>query len=195
MIVALDEFGDDDAFDEDRPDCESRCSVDGCDRRVHCHATGFCNPHNQRFRRTGDPGLSEIQPMAKHGDSARRVCRVRGCERHAPYATQQLCVPHYRRLRLYGDPEGTRTYPRGREHWATIDEPGYSAMHSRVKSERGPACAHECAHCGGRARDWAYDHSDPNPRYWRGHPFSLDKARYIPLCRRCHYRLDRAVDD
>lgn len=47
-----------------------------------------------------------------------------------------------------------------------------------------------------QARDWSYDHTDPDERYGRDregaalHPYSLDPARYQPRCRTCHIAFD-----
>lgn len=94
---------------------------------------------------------------------------------------------------------GCRDY-RGEKHpqWRGEDVE-YTAVHGRLVSERGPASTHRCQHCSGEACEWAYDHEDPNERRnRRGReegPYSLDPARYMPLCVRCHRKFDspRAV--
>jgi hypothetical protein len=74
------------------------------------------------------------------------------------------------------------------------DEIEYTAAHARVVAQRGKPDEYPCAHCGGQATEWAYDHSDPNEL--RNHtgrddgPFSLDAQRYMPLCVPCHRRFD-----
>lgn len=82
-----------------------------------------------------------------------------------------------------------------------IDNPGYSAMHWRVKSARGRAAAHKCAHCDKKqAEQWAYDHGDPNELTaevagFGGRtfvvPYSLDPAHFLALCSSCHVKFDR----
>lgn len=70
----------------------------------------------------------------------------------------------------------------------------YATVHLRLVALRGRADSHSCAHCGTRARDWAYDHLDPNERRSERSrddgPFSLDPEHYMPLCRPCHRRFD-----
>jgi len=63
----------------------------------------------------------------------------------------------------------------------------YAAVHSRLPSLAGL----NCCRCSASANEWAYDHSDPaelvSPER---RPYSLDQARYKPMCRRCHRRYD-----
>lgn len=68
---------------------------------------------------------------------------------------------------------------------------GYTGAHHQVRRLRGHAKEHACLHCGGQARDWAYDHQDPNPGWESANGvFSRDPERYIPLCVLCHKRFD-----
>jgi hypothetical protein len=73
----------------------------------------------------------------------------------------------------------------------------YASAHARIRRALGPASAYRCAFgCGDRAADWALcgelDGLPTEDR--RGHPtpYSLDLARYRPLCRADHTRYDRA---
>lgn len=50
-----------------------------------------------------------------------------------------------------------------------------------------------CQHCGQPANNWAYDHSEASPLMDEEGPYSLDQARYMPLCYSCHTKFDRAV--
>lgn len=74
------------------------------------------------------------------------------------------------------------------------EQVGYTGLHYRLVANRGKASAHTCQHCGGAAREWAYDHADPNEKRdldKRDHqPYSLDLHHYIPLCTKCHRRFD-----
>lgn len=80
-----------------------------------------------------------------------------------------------------------------------VDLPTYAAMHLRLNRDRGPASDFACAHCGGAAADWAYDHCDPEELMGFARPgkaavpYSADQAHYVPLCRSCHYRLDHQL--
>jgi hypothetical protein len=70
----------------------------------------------------------------------------------------------------------------------------YRIAHDRVRTMRGRAAAHPCAHCGGVARDWAYDHGDLAAVVdSKGRVFSRDAMRYLPLCVPCHRRLDEPL--
>lgn len=62
----------------------------------------------------------------------------------------------------------------------------YRAIHGRLAVERGPARLYACAECGGCAREWAYDYSDPTAKSSSQGPFSVDLERYRPLCASCH---------
>lgn len=70
---------------------------------------------------------------------------------------------------------------------------GYEAAHAAVRRLRGPASEYRCE-CDRRpALDWAYDHADPSAqRDTAGRVYSLDPARYRPLCRPCHLRFDQS---
>lgn len=78
------------------------------------------------------------------------------------------------------------------------DHPTYEAAHFRVAYFRGKATDQQCAFCGKRATDWAYDHTDPaelprrtDPALGKLHgPYSVDLNRYIPLCKSCHKLFD-----
>lgn len=70
----------------------------------------------------------------------------------------------------------------------------YTAIHYRIVAQRGRPSDHQCVRCGARAAEWAYDHADPNEKRNRvgrdDGPYSLDPAHYMPMCVRCHRRLD-----
>lgn len=140
------------------------------------------------------PGREYVRRVAS------RTCLVPTC--NTPWFSWQLCQLHGMRWRRTGDPLGVRGKPRGAaSHRWKGDDIGYSGAHVRVKVVRGPARGHECRRCGGPARDWAYDHSDPDERIGfrdgKRLPFSLDPERYEPLCSRCHRLEDllRALTD
>lgn len=72
---------------------------------------------------------------------------------------------------------------------------GYSAAHTRVRVERGPAAAHACVDCGKPAQHWSYCHSDPNELISTepgafGLPYSCDSSYYAPRCVQCHKNFD-----
>lgn len=133
--------------------------------------------HYSRFQRTGSY------------DSARprgRTCDVEGCT--APHAARGYCAKHYTRWQTHGDPTTVSMVM----HYG--DEVGYVAAHARLRRLRGPASDHPCARCHGPAAHWAYDHTDPNEKVGTDHgqrvPFSVDPARYLPMCVPCHKAFD-----
>ena len=54
---------------------------------------------------------------------------------------------------------------------------------------RGKASQYNCAGCGGPAKQWAYDHADPDEKNGE-HAFSLKPEHYDPLCLSCHSKRD-----
>lgn len=83
-----------------------------------------------------------------------------------------------------------------REPASDLKVVGYRSAHERVEEERVPAYLHPCADCGGNAKEWSYDHTDPDELYATdaanmGAAYSLDPYRYSPRCKSCHIRFDR----
>ncbi|MEV4722483.1 hypothetical protein [Micromonospora humida] len=75
-------------------------------------------------------------------------------------------------------------------------EVGYGGAHQRVRGRRGSASQHTCR-CGNQAGHWAYTHADYDQAADEtgkeaGRPYSMNPAFYVPLCRPCHVRWDRA---
>lgn len=155
------------------------CSLDGCDRPHQ--GRGFCDTHLQRFIKYGDPGPAAIEarnPGAK--------CSIDGCVR--PASARGWCNAHYLRWRKTGDP--LTPLPERGPRWLGA-EASYNAVHLRLRAERGPATSHECARCGARADEWAFDHSDMNAKVDDlGRAYSTDLSTYLALCRSCHRSLD-----
>lgn len=60
----------------------------------------------------------------------------------------------------------------------------YRAAHKAIVRVRGKASSHKCVMCGGQAHDWAYK----NPS-----DFSHDPDDYLPMCRSCHFKMDRSL--
>lgn len=80
------------------------------------------------------------------------------------------------------------------------DPNSYPAVHQRHIREHGPASAHKCAGCGGRASAWAYNHQDPNEVYGPSkigrsdrRAYSLSFEFYRPLCVSCHNDEDKPL--
>jgi hypothetical protein len=175
------------------PNYPQPCSVEACDRLVGRHgARGLCQVHYKRSKASGDPGEAAIRTW-----DPTCVCAVDGCSRRAH--AKSLCYTHYSRWRLTGDVGEAAIKPFVRRLNGTDPAGrGYATAHDRVREARGPAADWLCAHCGGRAAQWAYDHQDPNVLVGRnggGSPrsYSTDPAHYIPLCIPCHRKLDKSM--
>lgn len=77
----------------------------------------------------------------------------------------------------------------------SLAQPGYLALHARIRRQRGPASARACWRCGRRARVWSCI-APPGDRI-RGVSgsaapawYSLNPDDYRPACNRC-----AALDD
>lgn len=177
------------------------CAVEDCARDSRRY--GYCTKHSAAFARHGDPLVNAAlkhSPGERYGawvlvdrnGSGNWLCRCDcGAER-----VQHLSSLTQGKSKSCGDlafhphnaPSGA-----AKPNWSG-DHPGYGAMHSRVRKARGPSRLYPCAHCGGQACDWAYDHTDPNELHGMNGtylaPYSNDPARYLPLCRPCHTVFD-----
>lgn len=153
------------------------CSIIDCARPVF--ARGWCGRHWYRWRQYGDPIAGS--PLRQQWDA---ICSVAGCDR--PHTSLGYCRAHYMRVWQRGDPRADRSVR------TFGDEPGYHAAHYRIYNLRGRADDYLCQHCGETALEWAYTNDCPDervsPESWR---YSLDPARYMPLCKPCHVRFDR----
>lgn len=158
------------------------CSVDGCDRPVS--SRGWCEAHYYRVRRTGSVGSAEIW------DRQRPTCSVYGCDE--PHVARGYCLNHGRRVQKGGHPDYIAPLRRGEDNDAWRgDDVGYVAAHDRVRRLHGSAKGYACVDCGGPARQWSYDHTDPNERLHKGkYAYSPDPARYVPRCVPCHKVFD-----
>jgi hypothetical protein len=177
-----------DAFPDIEPrprQWEGPCSVEGCDKQAKLK--GWCNAHYQRWRAHGDPTGG-----GKPHDGTRAKCSVDGCEKHA--VARGWCDAHYRRWKRSGEVGDAYLRKLG-----SGEDVGYNTAHRRVSTARGPASRHDCVSCGSPAREWAYDHADPdariasseNPRI-AGMPYSLNADHYQPMCKACHKKFDMA---
>jgi hypothetical protein len=110
-----------------------------------------------------------------------------------------MCKLHATRLRRHGDPhvvipsdERDLAIGERNTNW-TGDGATYLAMHQRLRKHRGPARTRACFACGAPARQWSYDHCDPDERVSDdGLPYSVNLDRYQPRCVPCHKAYDLA---
>ena len=162
---------------------KSTCEVAECDRPRRKRQ--WCNGHYQRFldgRAIGGP-LRRFTPGAE--------CSAPGCVR--PHKCHGLCEMHADRVGRNGSLAKVSRALDASPSWVG-DDVTYNGMHHRLKSMLGSARLYGCVECGLTARDWAYDHTDPNEATedGTGYPYSTDPDRYAPMCRSCHIRFDRA---
>ena len=161
----------------ERPSRPAACSVDGCERTVE--ARGLCKMHYTRWWEGREIGGAA--PLTERG----RVCGMPDCGK--PHVARSYCSMHLARWLTHGDPNVRLFVPGG-------DDIGYGSAHQRVRRRRGSASQYPCAHCGSNAKDWAYDHADPNERIVENRgkrlPISLSIDHYMPLCRNCHRNFD-----
>ncbi len=173
--------------DRGRRDVTSQaCSVETC--AIPVHAKGFCRMHYRKSIKHGDP-LFEYQRhrrnLAGHRfgllvaiepvDRANWLCRC-DCGTRAPVRTSSLV-------------SGSTTRCGHRRHKRRTDT--YSSVHQRLSRLKGRAAEHPCADCGGGAKHWSYDHSDPNELVTdTGWTYSLAPNHYHPRCVPCHKRFD-----
>lgn len=167
---------------------KATCTVEGCERPNL--AKGLCKAHYERNRRNGTSGGDIAAPRWVKPP---QVCSVEGCNRRLK--TNGYCGMHYQRWRKWGDPSYVgEQYGPLHPHWRA-DDIGYLGAHKRVARARGRASAQDCDRCGSPAREWAYDHSDPNEAVGSlgdlsGLVYSTDPQHYLPLCSSCHRQFD-----
>ena len=122
-------------------------------------------------------------------------CSVAGCSNRAKYKETGWCQTHYHRNYRTGsiaDPQPP----------SELDaETGYRASHSRNVRKWGPASDYWCVECGGEAREYAYDGTDPGELSGsiraNGVDYPVTWSRwaefYMPLCFACHRKRDRSA--
>lgn len=173
-----------------KPPANDSCVVEGCGTDVRSAYSDYCEMHYGRLRRAGtlaDP-VRVGGPCLAPGCTAFAKTSIEGM--HEP--DEGFCRNHTLAIKKHGDL--TRSFYHAtaeRNPLWTGDDCTYGAVHQRVRKRNGKAANHSCVSCGGRARQWAYDHSDPDGLFEEAKgPYSTDLDRYQPMCVRCHKRLD-----
>lgn len=100
------------------------------------------------------------------------------CDR--PVHGRGWCSVHYDRWRRQGDPNVRK---QGKP--PVLPNPGYSAVHLRLKVSRGKAADFLCVDCGQQANHWSYKYGGGG-----GLSYSANLDDYEPRCRSCHMKLD-----
>lgn len=164
----------------------ARCSVDGCDRPFRCR--GLCKLHYDRLLRTGTTTRQAFPD----------TCTIESCEK--PHRARGYCATHWKRWSSHGDPMVVMPNPASlpgeqSPYWGGNDVT-YGHVHRRLRRAKGSATDRLCAHCGGAAAEWAYDHLDPDERRSADAlPYSPKMEHYRPLCRKCHWREDHCPSE
>lgn len=161
------------------------CNVEGCSRELTTYTT-VCNAHYHRYRRTGAYGSAVIW------DRKPRLCAVDDCDKRI--SGHGYCLNHMRHWQKYGDPlyEYVPNFAGENNPSWKGDLASYHAIHQRLTANRGRAITRICR-CGAQAKQWSYDHTDPDERVSSEGAYSLDLSRYVPLCVSCHKRHDLSV--
>lgn len=161
------------------------CAEPSCDRRRH-HRQDFCKAHGAQLRRRGFVG--PLRPFMLN-----EICRADDCNR--PATARWLCKKHHRRARTHGDPNMVLQPWTPRSEWHLNTDIGYAAAHSRIIGTFGAAAGNPCVQCGGPAREWAYDGTDPAEKYGPTRSgyhcfYSVYPEFYMPMCVKCHRSRD-----
>ncbi len=160
------------------------CTIDGCEKDEV--SRGYCSGHYARWRegRDMEPPIRIIDPG--------RGCAAEGCDRE--HDSWGYCTAHVARF------TGKIAVP--------LDDPirdglqnycDFAAAHVRVTTLWGKASQYPCIECGGPARDWAYDGTDPTELLGTGVAggslmrYSRFPEFYMPMCRKCHHGRDKGA--
>lgn len=177
------------------------CTVDGCERPIKRPRSGLCYGHYMKQWRHGDVHHQQAHP---HADLAgHRYGALIALEyvptSEAPGVSMWRCSCDCGATSLVraGDLRSGNVVSCGnRPVHSRLDIVEYSTAHDRVRRAKGSATLHACVDCAGPARQWSYDHADPDELFSskvKGSPaYSLDVEHYVARCVPCHRRFDLA---
>lgn len=172
------------------------CAVDGCvtPARSRVNTLRVCKLHWKRWRRNGHwEQVRKVAPPRRE----RGICIMEGCGK-TDTGAHGYCKMHKTRIERHGDPSisippSERKNRALEEHPAwTGDDVTYRGVHQRVRAIHGSASKHSCVDCGGQAKQWSYDHKDPDERLTGPAPHSIHIEHYEPRCISCHKKFDLA---
>lgn len=78
------------------------CKLEGCENKSHQLRGGFCQKHQERFLKYGDPTI--VKKLNKYPENV--VCKVEGCKNKV--LANFMCSKHYQMWKEHGDPKGGR---------------------------------------------------------------------------------------
>jgi hypothetical protein len=172
-----------------------QCAVEGCAKPATPKKRGWCYAHYMRNYRYGSPTAPKRRQYVDV--AGQRFGRLVAVE-HEPAPSRFwvcLCDCGATRLAAYEALHKGLATSCGAPDCQRKDEVGYSGVHERLRTRRGPARRHPCVDCGLPARHWSYDRTDPDERHMvigaKRYPYSMDETRYVPRCVSCHSRFDR----
>lgn len=164
---------------------EECCPIPGCGRPLY-QRRAYCGSHFMKAYRYGDPLWT---PPARYDDkTGKRYGRLTVIARTADGHWICQCDCGNRITTRAGCLNKGSTASCGQHRHA--DQIGYAGAHDRVEAVKGKASSHECVDCDKPAREWSYNHQDPEQRDGSYGPFSMDPGYYEPRCTRCHRIFD-----
>jgi 5-methylcytosine-specific restriction endonuclease McrA len=152
--------------------CKGTCTIDGCDKKVHCK--GLCPMHYQRLRKNGS--LQKPPPRTK---PSHPPCGVDGCE--VPGNRKGMCVKHY--ARAWHEANWAETYAKAKARREANREQYLSDGRSYYQRNRERILAQQ-------ASDYALNPEKKRAaaRRWR----AANRERVLEK-KREHYRRNRAA--
>ena len=183
---------------KNRTAARKRCDIIDCDNPARTLKAELCAMHYHRIYRNGT--LDRLVLAPKWTDiRGQRFGKLRVTERSenawlcqcdCGRTTTTTTTALSRGNALSCGNAGCKTQPTARRN-----DIGYSAVHSRVRHDRGKASTNSCIDCGGPAYQWSYDHEDPDERTSAernsfGMYYSLKLMHYSPRCVSCHKAFD-----
>ena len=104
--------------------------------------------------------------MGGKGSGAKKCKPNCDCHRH-----RQICMPDCK----------CKKHRKAEEHPNWIDNPGYQAIHRRLREYRGSAAKQICVDCNGQAKHWTQIHNTPGKDVYND---------FEPRCASCHVKYD-----
>ena len=167
------------------------CPVDGCSKDVH--RKGFCYAHYMKNWRYGTPTPKhEVRRQLIDGQRFGLLVALE------PTKGKWLCRCDCGATKLVrtGDLNRGSTTSCGQPHLHhRLSSVTYGAAHDRLKIDKGNVRDQECVDCGDEAKQWSYDHADPNEMLAYGLSpkpiaYSLNPEHYSARCVPCHKHFD-----
>ena len=168
----------------------SICVVDGCAEIARTLGRTLCPLHYSR-QKHGRP----LDAPKVHRRAERGMCIADGCSM-IDAGPRGYCSKHLSRINRNGSPyvvihqRDRRNKLKDHPRW-TGAEASYSAVHQRLRAQRGSASEMRCVDCGNAGQHWSYSHNSEHELVDADlGPYSTDLLDYVPRCVKCHKRFD-----